>query len=101
MTRRPEPIRALRAAFHFWYGFTPRDRQGLIHRYDAAGNQIHAEQREAKGVVRWTQDRELDVQHRLVRESHPDVPGASRTWAYDASSFMTGPPRECRDLGRP
>lgn len=62
---------------------------GEYHQHDAAGNRVQSERRDGAGAVVWKQDREYDVQHRLVKESHPEVPGAARTWEYAASGFLT------------
>jgi RHS repeat-associated protein len=62
---------------------------GEYHQYDPAGNRSHSERRDASGAVVWKQDREYDVQHRLVKESHPELPGASRSWEYGPSGFLT------------
>jgi RHS repeat-associated protein len=60
------------------------------HAYDAAGNRVHSERRDATGAVVWQSDRQFDVQHRMVKELNPSAPGAARTTAYDASGFLSG-----------
>lgn len=62
---------------------------GEYHSYDPAGNRVHSERRDASGAVIWKQDREFDVQHRLVKETHPEVAGAFRSWEYDVGGFLT------------
>jgi len=47
--------------------------------HDQAGNRIHAERRDGQGRVTWQQDRAYDVQHRVMWESHPSLPGVGRT----------------------
>ncbi len=56
--------------------------------YDQAGNQIHSERRDAEGVVRWAQDRAYDHMHNVVWQSHPNQPGAARTWTYDTDGSL-------------
>lgn len=62
---------------------------GEYHQYDPAGNRIHSERRDETGTAVWKQDRDFDVQHRLVNEAHPDQPSAARSWTYDSSGFLT------------
>ncbi len=69
-------------------GATPTLVWGEYYSYDAAGNRVHTERRDASGNVTWQQDREYDVQHRLVRETNPENAAASRALVYDASGFL-------------
>ncbi len=57
--------------------------------HDAAGNRTRTERRDGSGAVTFVQERAHDVRHRVLRESHPELPGAFRTWDYDASGFLT------------
>jgi RHS repeat-associated protein len=61
---------------------------GEYHQYDAAGNRVHSERRDADGAVVWKQDREFDVQRRLVRATHPEDPSLARTWDWTPSGFL-------------
>jgi RHS repeat-associated protein len=58
--------------------------------HDQAGNRIHAERRDGQGRVTWQQDSAFDVQHRVVWESHPGLPGVGRVWTYSPSGFLSG-----------
>lgn len=58
------------------------------HSYDEAGNGIHSERRDALGTLTWQQDREFDVQHRVVRETNPEAPSLAQTWSYDGAGFL-------------
>ena len=78
-------------------GATPVLAYSEHHAYDAAGNRIHSERRDGQGVVTWSQDREYDVQHRMTRETNPELPAVARTIAYDPSGFLT---RVTDELGR-
>jgi RHS repeat-associated protein len=70
-------------------GAAPAKAWSEHHDYDLAGNRVHSERRDAAGAVVWTQDREYDVQHRVLRESHPEVPSVARSWSYDGAGFLT------------
>jgi RHS repeat-associated protein len=63
---------------------------GTYHTYDPAGNKVHSERRDGTGAVVWQQDRQFDVQHRLVAELHPEVAGKSRSWEFDSAGHLVG-----------
>ena len=56
--------------------------------YDQAGNPKHMERRDASGALTWQDDREYDVQHRMVGRLHPEQPEEHRTWRYGTSGFL-------------
>jgi RHS repeat-associated protein len=57
--------------------------------YDEAGNVVRLERRGEQGEVTWRRDREYDAQHRVVRELHPVLAGASRDFSYGGNGFLT------------
>jgi RHS repeat-associated protein len=60
-----------------------------VRTYDGSGNALHTERRDAAGVVTWTQDREYDVQHRVVKEIHPEDASLARSYVYDTTGFLS------------
>ncbi|WP_243338530.1 RHS domain-containing protein [Anaeromyxobacter soli] len=70
-------------------GETPAVAWSERYTHDVAGNRIHAERRDAEGIVRGTQDRAYDVEHRVIWESNPELPGIARSWTYDPSGFLS------------
>jgi len=61
---------------------------GEYYTYDAAGNRVHTERRNAGGTVTWQQDRQYDVEHRLLTDTNPDSPATAKTYAYDVSGSL-------------
>jgi len=57
--------------------------------YDAAGNVIHSERRDAAGFVTWQRDLAYDVQGHIVSDSNPASPGTAKTNLYDDSGFLS------------
>jgi RHS repeat-associated protein len=69
-------------------GSTPVVLWSELTSYDEAGNPVHHERRDTADAVTWVDDREYDVQHRMVSQMHPDQPGKSKSWTFDATGSL-------------